>query len=32
MINSDNGTTLTTALVRQGAGVFHWPPLGVLLG
>ena len=31
MTNSDNGTTLATALLRRAAAVFHWPPLGPLL-
>jgi CubicO group peptidase (beta-lactamase class C family) len=30
MTNSDNGTTLATAIIRRAASVFHWPRLGAL--
>jgi CubicO group peptidase (beta-lactamase class C family) len=30
MTNSDNGTILTTAIIRRAAVAFHWPPLGEL--
>ena len=30
MTNSDNGTTLATAIIRKAASVFHWPRLGAL--
>lgn len=30
MANSDNGTTLATAIIRRAASVFHWPHLGAL--
>jgi CubicO group peptidase (beta-lactamase class C family) len=30
MANSDNGTTLATAIIRRAAAVFRWPHLGEL--
>jgi CubicO group peptidase (beta-lactamase class C family) len=30
LTNSDNGTTLSTALIRRAAAVYRWPPLGPL--
>jgi CubicO group peptidase (beta-lactamase class C family) len=30
MANSDNGTTLATAIIRRAASVFRWPRLGEL--
>jgi CubicO group peptidase (beta-lactamase class C family) len=30
LTNSDNGTTLATALIRRAAAVYRWPPLGPL--
>jgi CubicO group peptidase (beta-lactamase class C family) len=30
LTNSDNGTTLTTALIRRAAAIYRWPPLGPL--
>jgi hypothetical protein len=31
MTGSDNGTTLSTALVRRAGVVYGWPPVGDLL-
>ena len=28
--NSDNGTTLATALIRRAAEIYHWPTIGML--
>jgi len=28
--NSDNGTTVATALIRRAAEIYHWPAIGVL--
>jgi CubicO group peptidase (beta-lactamase class C family) len=28
--NSDNGTTLATALIRRAAEIYHWPAIGLL--
>jgi len=30
LTNSDNGTTLATALIRRAAAIYRWPPLGPL--
>jgi len=30
LTNSDNGTTVATALIRRAAAVYRWPPLGPL--
>lgn len=30
LTDSDNGTTLATALIRRAAAIYHWPPLGPL--
>ena len=30
MTGSDNGTTLSTALIRRAAAVYSWPPLNTL--
>jgi CubicO group peptidase (beta-lactamase class C family) len=30
LTNSDNGTTLSTALIRRAAAIYHWPSLGPL--
>ncbi len=30
MANSDNGTTLASAIIRRAAAMFHWPHLGEL--
>ena len=30
LANSNNGTTLATALIRRAAAIYRWPPLGPL--